>query len=67
MTIAKWEYWTVANMLISTHGDAAEDKAHLRIAKAREENQVSDVIVWTEILAKIGEIRSQRDRRSEEP
>jgi len=61
MTIAKWEYWTVANMLISTHGDAAEEKAHLRIAQAREDNEISDVVVWTEILAKIEEIRSERD------
>lgn len=59
MTIAKWEYWTVANMLISTHGDAAEEKAQLRITQAREDGQPSDVIVWTEILAKIEEIRSQ--------
>jgi hypothetical protein len=26
MTIAIWEYWPVANMFDSTHGDAAEEK-----------------------------------------
>jgi len=46
-------------MLISTHGDAAEEKAQLLITGARESNQASEVAVWTEILAKIVEIRSK--------
>lgn len=62
MTIAKWEYWTVANMLISTHGDAAEEKAQLRITEALEANQPSEVLVWKEILIKIADIRADRGR-----
>lgn len=60
MTIAKWEYWTVANILISTHGDAAEEKAQLRITEARENHETAEAIVWTEILAKVEEIRRGR-------
>lgn len=59
MSVAPWEYWTVANMLVSTHGDAAEEKAQLKIAAARESHNEADVVVWTAILAKIDEIRGQ--------
>lgn len=59
MSVAPWEYWTVANMLISTHGDAAEEKAQLRITKARENHDHAEIVVWTAVLAKINEIRSQ--------
>jgi hypothetical protein len=58
MSIAPWEYWTVANMLISTHGDAAEEKALLNITGARENHDEAQVIVWTAILGKIEEIRA---------
>lgn len=58
MPIARREYRSVANMLVSTRGDAAEERAQLRITDARENQQPSEVIVWTELLAKIEEIRS---------
>jgi hypothetical protein len=60
MSVAPWEYWTVANMLITTHGDAAEEKAQLKITHARENHDQAEVIVWAAILAKIDEIRSQQ-------
>lgn len=59
MSVAPWEYWTVATMLITTHGEAAEERAHLMITEAREKHDHANVTVWTAILAKIGEIRSQ--------
>ena len=58
MSVAPWEYWTVANMLISTHGDDAEEKAQFRITEARENNDEAGAIVWTAILTKIDTIRS---------
>ena len=58
MTIATWEYWSVANMLISTHGDSAEEKAELRIAEALENDDVANVLVWKSVLTKIEEIRA---------
>ena len=57
MSVAPWEYWTVANMLISTHGEAAEEKAQLNITEARENNDQAQILVWTAILGKIDEIR----------
>jgi hypothetical protein len=59
MSVAPWEYWPVANMLISTHGDDAEEKAQLKVTEALENNNQSAVTVWTAILAKIDEIRAQ--------
>ncbi len=59
MAVAPWEYWAVANMLISTHGHAAEEKAELKITEARENHDQAALIVWTAILTKIGEIRSK--------
>lgn len=58
MSVAPWEYWAVANMLISTHGEAAEEKAQLKITDALENNDRAEVVVWTAILSKIDEIRS---------
>jgi hypothetical protein len=58
MTIAAWEYWAVANMLITTHGDAAEEKAQFRIAEARESANPAETLVWTAILDKIAQIRA---------
>nr|WP_294814881.1 hypothetical protein [uncultured Sphingomonas sp.] len=49
----------MANMLISTYGHAAEEKAELKITEARENNDQVALIVWTAILMKIGEIRSK--------
>jgi hypothetical protein len=62
MSVAPWEYWTVANMLISTHGDAAEEKVQLKITEARESHDQAEVIVWSAILAKLDEIRSRKRR-----
>jgi hypothetical protein len=46
-------------MLITTHGDAAEEKAQLKITAARENHNEAELIVWTAILAKIEGMRSQ--------
>jgi hypothetical protein len=59
MSIDRCEYWSVANMLISMHGYGTEEKAQLCIAEARENQQASKVIVWTQILAKIEKIRAE--------
>lgn len=49
-------------MLIATHGDAAEEKAELRIADALERGDLAEVLVWRAILAKIEGIRSIENR-----
>ena len=47
-------------MLISTHGEDAEEKAQFKITEARENKDEAAVIVWTAILAKIDMIRSKK-------
>lgn len=59
MTIARWEYWSVAKMLIATHGDGAELKARMTLEEARLAGQASEVIVWSAIVDKLAEISAE--------
>jgi hypothetical protein len=38
--------WTVANMLVSTHGDGAETHAQSRLAEAQTGRNKAGEIVW---------------------
>ena len=64
MTVAAWEFWSVANMLISSHGDDAEAVASDNLARSLEAGDSGEIIVWKEVGAKIGEIRRDREKRS---
>ena len=55
--VAMWELWTVANMLVSTHGDAAEAHAEQQLVFAKEQGDEAGEIVWNGILTKLAEIR----------
>lgn len=35
MTVASWEFWSLATMLIATHGDEAEAEAARRLQEAQ--------------------------------
>lgn len=56
--VARWEFWIVANMLISTHGELAEIHADEQIADARAAGNAGDEIAWRAVADKIEEIRS---------
>jgi hypothetical protein len=55
--VASWELWTVANMLLSTRGEAAEAHAEEQLASAREHGDEAGEIVWNGVLTKLAEIR----------
>lgn len=55
--IAKWELWTVANMLISTHGDEAEAHAQAKLADAEEMGDEGGLIVWSGVITQLRVIR----------
>jgi hypothetical protein len=61
--VAKWEIYSLATMLIVTHGDAAEEKAELEIAAAREANHIGNLTVWAAVRAKLDQIRDENNRR----
>ena len=65
MTVANWEYWSVATMLVSSHGDDAEAVAEERLAAALDDGHAGDIIVWKEIRKKLGEIRAERAARGD--
>jgi hypothetical protein len=65
MTVAPWEFWSLANLLISTHGDEAEMEAARRLAAAENEGDSGQKVVWYEVTRKLVEIRAERAERGE--
>jgi len=63
-SVARWEIWPVAKMLIAMHGDGAEKKARDEIAKATGEEDVGALTVWRAIRMKLDEIRAEWGRTS---
>ena len=60
MPVAKWELWSVALMLIETHGDDAEAVARLRLFQAEAEGNLGDTVVWEEIEKLLPNIRAEQ-------
>ena len=60
MTVARWEFWSVAMMLIATHSDEAEYEAADKLEDAQARKHSGDILVWNEILIKIAEIRAEK-------
>ena len=58
--VVRWEYWTVANMLISTHGELAEIRADEQVANARAAGNTGDEVAWREIAKQVEKIRASR-------
>lgn len=60
MPVASWEFYSLAVMLIGTHGDEAEEEAARKLAIATEQNRRGDMVVWREVAAKLAKIRAER-------
>lgn len=60
--VARWEIWSVATMLIASHGDGADKKAEDEIAKAADEEDLGALTVWRAVRMKLDEIRAERGR-----
>lgn len=56
-SIAMWELWTVAQMLISTRGEDAEPHAQTRLAEAKDQGDEAAEIVWSGVITQLARIR----------
>ena len=56
-SIATWELWTVAQMLVSTHGDDAESHARSKLAEATDQADEAAEIVWSGVITQLRSIR----------
>ena len=56
--IATWELWSVAQMLVATHGDDAEAHAEDKLADALERGHEGDEIVWRGVITQLARIRA---------
>jgi len=58
MPVAKWELWSVALMLIQTHGDDAESIAAANLANAEAEGHLGNTVVWEEVQKLLPKVRA---------
>ena len=63
MPVAKWELWSVALMLIQTHGDDAESVAAIKLAEAEAEGHLGNTIVWEEVQRLLPEVRAEQNSK----
>ena len=63
MTVAKWEFWSLANMMVSTHGVEAEAAVVERLHDALERGHSGDILVWREVIKRLPEILAEREAR----
>ena len=55
--VATWELWSVANMLVTVHGEGAEEHAAGKLADAQARQHEGDEIVWQGIVTQLALIR----------
>lgn len=56
--IARWELWSVATMLVATHGSEAEAVASDRLNNALALGDEAYEIVWKGVLTQLAKIRA---------
>ena len=56
-SIATWELWAVAQMLVSSRGDEAETHAQAKLSEARHQDDEAGEIVWSGVLNQLSCIR----------
>lgn len=61
--IAKWELWSVANMLVSVHGDNAEGHAQSKLAEALENQDEGGKIVWQGVITQLVRNRANQGQQ----
>lgn len=60
--VARWEFYSLASMLLSTHGDDAEAEAARRLYRAEETQDRGQVVVWLEVGKLLPGIREEREQ-----
>ena len=59
--VASWEFWSLAVMLIVTHGDDAEAEAQRRFDDAGPD-ETGQRVTWNEVLKKLPAVRSDQEK-----
>jgi hypothetical protein len=62
MTVAKWEYWSLATMMIAAYGEDAPAAVKLRLAAAEVDDNEADLIVWAEVARRLPEVMDEQAR-----
>lgn len=58
MTVAAWEFYSLAAMLVGSHGEGAEEEVVRRFEEAQERDDRGQMVVWTEVGRKIAKVRA---------
>jgi hypothetical protein len=61
--VAPWEFWSLAVMLIATHGDDAEAEAQRRFDEAGPD-EGGQRVTWGEVLKKLPAVRADQEKIS---
>lgn len=60
MTVASWEFNSLAIMFAETHGDDAEVEAARRLQAATERDDRGQMVVWREVSKRLAEMKAQQ-------
>ena len=60
MPVARWEFYSLAVMLVATHADDAEAEAARRYDAAKVRDDRGQMVVWTEVARLLVEVRSKK-------
>lgn len=60
MPVARWEFWSLATILIGTHGEDAEDHAECRFEEALASGDSGEAVVWREVVEVLPRVRQER-------
>lgn len=62
MTVASWEFNSLAIMLIETHGTDAEAEATRRLEAATERDDRGQMIVWREVGKRLPDMKAKHTK-----
>ncbi len=61
--VARWEFMSLALMLIGTHGDGAEAYAEANLDAARTHGEAGERVTWSEVVKLLPEARLMQHRQ----
>ena len=60
MTVASWEFNSLAIMLIEIHGNDAEAEAARRLEAATERDDRGQMVVWREVGKRVPDMKAKQ-------
>ena len=61
MTVASWEFNSLAIMLVGTHGNDAEAEAIRRLEAATERDDRGQMVVWREVGKRLAKMSAEQE------